>query len=83
MKNSRGDFLAVSAVAMFSGTIAALFLVDFPDSSKDVLLVVVGALVGIIKDVFGFEFGSSKGSERNQQALADVVKVDKGVVGGP
>ena len=78
MKNLRGDFLAVAIVILFGGTIYALFKIDFPDSSRDVLLVVVGALVGIVKDVYGFEFGSSKDSQRNTQALVDAAKLGNG-----
>jgi hypothetical protein len=31
-------------------------------------------LVAIVKDVFSFEFGSSKGAERNSQAVSDMLK---------
>ncbi len=74
MKNLRGDFLAAASVAILAGTLWALFYIDFPDTSKDVLLVVIGALISIVKDVYGFEFGASKGGERNAQAVVDMSK---------
>jgi hypothetical protein len=74
MNNLRGDFLAGAAVALLGGTIWMLFYADFPPSSKDVLLVVIGALISINKDVYGFEFGASKGGERSAQAMREMSK---------
>ena len=73
-KNSRGDFLAYMAVGALILCIVLLFIFEPPSQSRDLLLVTLGALVAIVKDVFGFEFGSSKGSERNAQAVADALK---------
>lgn len=73
-KNTRGDVLAYGALGALILCILALFAFDVPTQSRDLLLVVLGALVAIVKDVFGFEFGSSKGSERNAQAVADALK---------
>lgn len=73
-KNIRGDVLAYGALGALIMCILALFAFDVPAQSRDLLLVTLGALVAIVKDVFGFEFGSSKGSERNAQAVADSLK---------
>lgn len=73
-KNLRGDFLAYGAVVLLAVDIVLLFVVPVPEASRDLLLVSFGALVAIVKDVYGFEFGSSKGSERNAQAAADALK---------
>ena len=74
-KNSRGDFLAYAAIGALIGTIAILFLVpNIPPTSEKLLYVVLGALITIVKDVYGFEFGSSKDSQRNAQAVADMLK---------
>ena len=73
-KNIRGDVLAYGALGALIMCILALFAFDVPPQSRDLLLVTLGALVAIVKDVFGFEFGSSKGSERNAQAVADSLK---------
>lgn len=74
MNNLRGDFLAAAAIGLLGWTLWALFNIDFPDSSKDVLLVVIGALISIVKDVFGFEFGASKGGSKFAQAMMDMSK---------
>lgn len=73
-KNVRGDVLAYGALGALILCILALFAFDVPAQSRDLLLVTLGALVAIVKDVFGFEFGSSKGSERNAQAVSDMLK---------
>jgi hypothetical protein len=70
-KNMRGDVLAYGALGALGLCIILLFAMEPAPQSRDLLLVTLGALVAIVKDVFGFEFGSSKGSERNAQAVAD------------
>lgn len=73
-KNIRGDILAYGALGALIMCILALFFFEVPAQSRDLLLVTLGALVAIVKDVFGFEFGSSKDSQRNAQAVADMLK---------
>jgi hypothetical protein len=77
-RNVRGDILAYSAVGALVACILCLFVFKVPQESRDLLLVTLGALVAIVKDVFGFEFGSSKGSERNAQAVSDMLKANGG-----
>lgn len=72
--NYRGDVLAYSAIGSMVACILLLFVFKVPQESRELLLVVLGALVTIVKDVFSFEFGSSKGAERNSQAVADMLK---------
>lgn len=73
-KNYRGDILAYAAIGSLIACGLALFVFKVPEESRDLLLVILGALVAIVKDVFGFEFGSSKDSQRNSQAVADMLK---------
>lgn len=74
-KNLRGDVLAYGALSALIVTILILFLVhNIPETSEKLLYVVLGALITIVKDVFSFEFGSSKDSQRNAQAVADMLK---------
>lgn len=75
-KNARGDVLAYSAMGALIVCIVLLFGpfgMKPPPESRDLLLVTLGALVAIVKDVFGFEFGSSKDSQRNAQAVSDML----------
>lgn len=73
-KNMRGDVLAYAAIGALIACGLALFVFKVPAESRDLLLVILGALVAIVKDVFGFEFGSSKDSQSNAQAVADMLK---------
>lgn len=74
-RNLRGDVLAYAAIGSLIATIAALFMVtNIPDSSEKLLYSLLGALIMIVKDVYSFEFGSSKDSQRNAQAVADMLK---------
>lgn len=73
-KNFRGDVLAYAAMGALVGCILLLFVFKVPQESREILLVVLGALVAIVKDVYGFEFGSSKDSQRNAQAVSDMLK---------
>jgi hypothetical protein len=74
--NRRGDVLAYGSLATLASCLFMLFFVDVDNASRDLLLVMLGALVTIVKDVFSFEFGSSKDSQRNAQAVADMLKGD-------
>jgi hypothetical protein len=51
---------------------------DIETGKRDMLLVMLGALIGLVKDVYGFEFGSSKDSARSSQAWSDYVKSGNG-----
>lgn len=72
--NMRGDVLAYAAVGALCACVLLLFFREIPQSSRELLLVLTGALVAIVKDVYGFEFGSSKDSARNAQAVVDSMK---------
>lgn len=74
-RNRRGDLLAGLAVVGLLATIAALFFgPDVTGANRDLLLVTLGSLITIVKDVYGFEFGSSKESARNINAVTDYLK---------
>lgn len=71
MKDTKG-FKAYMALLVTAGMLAVIFSLmqmEVPSSAKDVLLVVLGALVAIVKDVFGYYFGSSEGSQRKTEIM--------------
>lgn len=74
MNNFRGDILAAASVGLLGWALFALFYVDIPDGNKDVLLVVIGVLTTIVKDVFSFEFGASKSGERSAKVVVETMK---------
>lgn len=69
--NWRADVLALASIA---GLLALIFTVIFAEikagPARDTLLVLSGTLIAIVKDVYQFEFGSSRGSKEK-----DAVKV--------
>lgn len=73
-RNLRGDILAYLAVGSLIMVIVLLFAGPaLPEPSERLLYTVLGALIMIVKEVYGFEFGSSKDSQRNAQAVVDTL----------
>lgn len=70
-KNRRGDVLAYSAVLGFIVMLVCLFTVEISEGpTRDVLMVMTGILGAIVKDVYQFEFGSSRGSKEKSGLMA-------------
>ena len=70
-RNVRGDVLAFAAILGLIATIALAFFAPVPDGpARDLVLLLGGALVVMVKDVYQFEFGSSRGSKDKDEALA-------------
>ena len=67
--------LAISALVIvaFMAAIAGLFLIDrdLLPGVREVLLVLIGVLAGAFKDVVGFWVGSSYGSAKKTDQLAE------------
>lgn len=77
-RNRRGDILAYGAVAMLLACIIGAFFMEIPATSRDIVLMLIGGLLVIVKDVYGFEFGTSKDSARTAAAFTDYVKRSNG-----
>ena len=61
--------LSLIAILAF---VAVLFIICFApvkDTSREILLVLLGTLTGVVKDVYCFYFGSSAGSDRKTELL--------------
>ena len=66
--NWRADILAIGAMIGLVALIWTLLFVNIPHGpARDVLLMLSGALVTICKDVYQFEFGSSRGSKEKDK----------------
>jgi hypothetical protein len=75
--------LALLAVVGFLACIAGLFAVSFTSAVmestvKDILIYALGTLTGVVLMIYNFFFGTSDGSRRNQQALAEIAGKKKG-----
>lgn len=64
------SWLAAIITIGFLAALFVLFQVPLPETSKDILLVLIGCLTGIVKDVYGYYFGSSEGSARKTELMS-------------
>ncbi len=65
-------FLAIAIVAILTAVIMVLLLKDYTNLNEKVygaLLTLLGVVAACFKDVYSFFFGSSKGSEKKDDAL--------------
>ena len=69
--NWRGDILAFAAIAGLIAALAFAFFIPMESGpARDLILILGGALITIVKDVYGFEFGSSRGSKEKAEQLS-------------
>lgn len=62
--NVRADVLAYATVGGLLVVLLILFLLQIPEGpNRDIIMLLLGALVAMSKDVMSFEFGSSRGSK--------------------
>lgn len=72
-RDRRGDVLAYAAIGFMFFIVVVLIFVKMDQFLHDILLVIIGAMVGIAKDVYGFQFGSSQGSQAKTDQLTAIV----------
>tara|TARA_Y100001949_G_C15765486_1_gene234059 strand:+ start:316 stop:540 length:225 start_codon:yes stop_codon:yes gene_type:complete len=59
--------LALLAMLGFLGTIYMLHQHELQESSRDIVMVLMGVMAGVVKDVYSYFFGSSaKGNSAEQ-----------------
>lgn len=71
--NRRADILAYGAAfTLFFLTVVLLFY-PIPDGiGKDILLMLVGALIIVVKDIYAFEFGSTRSSKEKDTVIKNL-----------
>ncbi len=75
IRNKRADFLAIIAVIALISCIACLFFVSIPDGpARDTLLILLGTLTAIVKDVYQFEFGTTRSSQSKDVTIHNLTK---------
>ena len=57
--------LAIIATVSFVGTIYMLHQHEVHPSARDIVMVLCGVMAGIVKDVYGYYFGSSAEGEKS------------------
>lgn len=70
--NVRADFLAYGAVVMLGIFSILVFFKQVPDAgpTRDLLFTLAGGLISLVKDVYSFEFGSSKSGAIKDATIA-------------
>jgi hypothetical protein len=72
-KNTRADVLAYGAVAALLLLISVLLFREIPQGvGRDMLVMLVGSLVIIVKDVYSFEFGTTRSSKDKDFTIAQM-----------
>jgi hypothetical protein len=66
--------LAIAITGGFFGVAIAMFFIRLPAENREVITLMVGALIGSFVDVRGFYFGSSASSRAKDDALAQAVQ---------
>lgn len=69
-RNVRADVLAYGALVAFVLSGVALFFAQLPEDNRELLVYLLGALTVIVKDIYGFEFSSTRDSQNKTQLLA-------------
>lgn len=67
--------LAWAAVLTLVLCIALLAFLELPQTSRDPLLVLLGAVIASYKDVYGFFFGSSAGNKAKDEIIGEIAKM--------
>lgn len=73
--NLRGDLLAFLAVG---GLVICVYFVasdvNLPERAVNAIMFVAGVLASAVRDVYGFEFGSSRGSAAKDETINQLAK---------
>lgn len=73
--NFRADILAYVSIAGLIAIMYTTLFVQVPaGAAHDIILLLAGSLVAIVKDVYGFEFGSSRSSKDKDAVIAEVTR---------
>ena len=67
------QFLGYGAIFMLAFVIFALFRFDIKPDVNNLLMIVVGGLLKIVYDLYGFYFGSSAGSDAKNTMISGLL----------
>ena len=67
------QFLGYGAVIMLAFIIISLFNFNIKPEIKDLLNVIIGGLLKIVYDLYGFYFGGSLGSQAKNTIITDMI----------
>ena len=71
--------LAISMLLIVSATLILLFFRETPPSNKELVSMVLGILLGSLKDAYNYYFGSSRDSHEKNKTIADQADTAKSI----
>jgi hypothetical protein len=71
--NWRQNILAALAMLSLMGFIIALFVLNIKPDIRDMLNIILGGLLKIVYDIYGYDFGGSFGSEQKNNMITDMI----------
>ena len=74
MENTREILMYVLGVVIVTGFFALLYILIYdaiPETNKEILNIVIGALIGSFTTVVGYFYGSSIGSKNKDEILKE------------
>ncbi len=74
VKDNMPKVLAVLAVLGFYGAAIGLIVVAIPPEKENLVYLLAGAMIATFKDVYGYYFGSSSGSNQKNAIFSDALK---------
>lgn len=66
--------LGIGALAIFASCMFLLIFYELPQNAREVVVYMLGILSGMVKDVYGYFFGSSASSHKKDEALQEIAK---------
>lgn len=70
MNNKLKPYLAVLMIISVIAITFSLLKQKVPSENNDVIMLIIGAMVGTVKDLYAYYFGSSESSQRKTELLA-------------
>jgi len=71
--NWRQNILAYLAVLSLIGFVIGLFIGKFNPDTRDLMNIVLGGLLKIVYDIYGYDFGGSLGGEQSNGLLSGII----------
>lgn len=74
VKDRTPAIIALASFCGFFGVLALLIFRDIPPGAKDALMIMLGALGGIVTSITAYYYGSSAGSAAKSKAIDELLK---------
>lgn len=68
------NILSVGLMAVISVMVMLLFYQETPPTNKELVSLALGVLLGSMKDVFNYYFGSTRSSDRKDEIVRSALK---------